>query len=93
LLKNLSKGLLTAPRTDAVWKLAAQALGYSQIPTKKIEKPEIKKPLYKTYKVQVGDNLWKIARTHKVSIKEIMQINQLETDKIRPGRCLQIPIR
>ncbi|VHO03973.1 LysM peptidoglycan-binding domain-containing protein [Candidatus Rhabdochlamydia sp. T3358] len=93
LLKNLSKGLLSSPRTDAVWQLAAQALGHSQIPTKKVEKPEIKKPLYKTYKVQAGDNLWKIARTHKVSIKEIMQINQLETDKIRPGRCLQIPLR
>jgi len=93
LLKNLSKGLLAAPRTDVVWQLAAQALGYSQIPAKKIEKPEIKKPLYKIYKVQAGDNLWKIARAHKVSIKEIMQINQLETDKIRPDRCLQIPIR
>lgn len=93
LLKNLSKGLLAAPRTDVVWQLAAQALGYSQIPAKKIEKPEIKKPLYKTYKVQAGDNLWKIARAHKVSIKEIMQINQLETDKIRPDHCLQIPIR
>lgn len=91
LLKNLSKGLLSAPRTDVVWQLAAQVLGYSQIPAKKIEKPKIK-PLYKTYKVQAGDNLWKIARAHKVSIKEIMQINQLETDKIRPGRCLQIPI-
>lgn len=93
LLKNLSKGLLAAPRTDVVWQLAAQALGYSQIPAKKIEKPETKKPLYKTYKVQAGDNLWKIARAHKVSIKEIMQINQLETDKIRPDHCLQIPIR
>ncbi|MGL5627076.1 MAG: LysM peptidoglycan-binding domain-containing protein [Candidatus Rhabdochlamydia sp.] len=93
LLKNLSKGLLTAPRTDAVWQLAAQSLGYSQIPIKKVDKIEIEKALYKTYKIQAGDNLWKIARAHKVSIKELKEINKLETDKIRPGRSLQIPMR
>lgn len=93
LLKNLSKGLLTAPRTDAVWQLAAQVLGYSQIPTKKMEKPPVEKSLPKIYKVQAGDSLWKIARAHKVSIKEIMEINQLETDKIRPGRSLKIPVK
>lgn len=93
LLKNLSKGLLTAPRTDVVWQLAAQSLGYSQIPVKKAEKLEVEKLLYKTYKVQAGDSLWKIARAHKVSIKELKEINQLETDKIRTGLSLQIPLR
>ena len=34
LLKNLSKGLLAAPRTDVVWQLAAQVSSYSQIPAK-----------------------------------------------------------
>lgn len=100
LLKNLSQGLLTAPRTDTVWRLAAQVLGaqvlgYSQIPvaSKKIKKAVEEKPLPRIYKVQAGDNLWKIARAHKVTIKEIMEINQLETDKIRPGRSLQIPTK
>lgn len=41
--------------------------------------------------VESGDNLWKIARKYKVSIEEIMRINRLESEKLHPGKQLEIP--
>ncbi len=41
--------------------------------------------------VAAGENLWKIARKYKVPIQEIMRLNRLETEKIRPGKQLEIP--
>ena len=43
------------------------------------------------YKVQPGDSLEKIARLHKVSVKEIKEANRLSHDKIRVGQELLIP--
>lgn len=45
----------------------------------------------RTYVVQEGDNLWKIARKHKTSVKSIIEQNHLESEKLRPGKELQIP--
>ena len=45
----------------------------------------------KTHIVQPGENLWKIARKYQVTIPEIMRINHLETEKLRPGKKLEIP--
>ncbi len=56
-----------------------------------VHKPEVSKFLSKKYIVQEGDNLWKIARKHKVSIEKLKKINHLETDKLRPGKELEIP--
>ncbi|MEN9343903.1 MAG: hypothetical protein RLZZ453_690 [Chlamydiota bacterium] len=41
--------------------------------------------------VAPGENLWKIAKKYRVSIEAIMKCNHLETDKVRPGKQLQIP--
>lgn len=41
--------------------------------------------------VQSGENLWKIARKYQVRVDEIMRINHLETEKLRPGKQLEIP--
>ena len=44
-----------------------------------------------TYKVRDGDSLWKIARSHKVSVTQVSQWNQLDTGApIRPGQQLVI---
>jgi membrane-bound lytic murein transglycosylase D len=41
--------------------------------------------------VRNGDNLWVIARTHNVSVKQLMQWNNLSTGaSIRPGQQLAI---
>lgn len=45
----------------------------------------------RTHTVESGDNLWKIARKYKVSIEEIMRVNRLESEKLRPGKQLEIP--
>ena len=46
----------------------------------------------KTYRVQPGDTLEKIAKQHKVTVSAIRQVNQLEDlDKIRVNQTLKIP--
>ncbi len=40
-----------------------------------------------------GENLWKIARKYKVSIEALRKANRLETDKLREGKTLIIPIK
>lgn len=47
----------------------------------------------KLYIVESGDNLWKISRKFRVSIEELMRANHLDTEKLRPGKQLEIPIR
>ncbi len=45
----------------------------------------------KMYVVQEGDSLWKIARKHRVKIEAIKEANHLESEKLRPGKQLEIP--
>lgn len=40
-----------------------------------------------------GENLWKIARKYKVSIEALRKANGLETDKLREGKTLIIPVK
>lgn len=51
------------------------------------------KPNRKLYTVESGDNLWKISKKFRVSIEEIMQVNHLESEKLRPGKQLEIPVK
>lgn len=48
-------------------------------------------PSDKTYSVQSGDTLEKIARTHKVSVKALKEHNNLANDRIVIGQTLNIP--
>lgn len=45
----------------------------------------------KTYKVEPGDSLEKIARAHKVSVQALKDANQLSNDRIIVGKTLKIP--
>jgi LysM repeat protein len=49
------------------------------------------KPKKKLHTVEQGDNLWKIARKYQVSVEEIMRTNRMDTEKLRPGKQLEIP--
>jgi len=53
----------------------------------------ISKPNRKLYTVENGDNLWKISKKFRVSIEEIMHANHLESEKLRPGKQLEIPVK
>ncbi|MCE2982182.1 MAG: LysM peptidoglycan-binding domain-containing protein [Parachlamydia sp.] len=45
----------------------------------------------KTYKVQSGDSLGKIAATYKISTQSLKERNQLTSDRIHAGQILIIP--
>ncbi|MBI4124857.1 MAG: LysM peptidoglycan-binding domain-containing protein [Deltaproteobacteria bacterium] len=46
------------------------------------------------YVVKRGDSLWQIARQHRVAVSDLKAWNDLQNNKIRPGRTLMIsPIR
>jgi hypothetical protein len=109
-LEQLLKELIASPRSDAIWKKAAEKLfafaglpipdPYDHqvtlktfvgdriiVPPKKASGPLKGK---KTHVVQQGENLWKIARKYKVSIDSLRKANNLQTDKLRPGKELII---
>lgn len=48
-------------------------------------------PKKKTHKIEPGDNLWKIARKYNVSVDELMRANRMDSEKLRPGKQLEIP--
>lgn len=147
--KEFALGLLTSPRSDAVWQAAANRLydlsgevkpdknvhhaallrfvpqssrvvTASQAPRKEkspsikatpataptkvakadptpkptkaikaISKP--KTPKGRSYKVQEGDSLWKIAKRFKVDIEVLKKHNHLQSDFLKPGTTLKIP--
>ena len=45
----------------------------------------------KTYKVQNGDSLEKIARKHQTSVSALKKLNHLENDRIIVGQEIEIP--
>lgn len=46
---------------------------------------------HKIYVVQEGDNLWKIAKKHKVGLEDLKELNHLNSDLIKVGMTLVIP--
>ena len=60
----------------------------------KIKIPGASKAAGKTYTVKAGDNLWNIAAAHLgngARYKEIIALNGLKSDIIRPGQVLKLP--
>ena len=54
-------------------------------------KPMSKPKLSQYHIVKEGETLWKISRTYKVQIDEIVKLNGLEKDALFPGMTLKIP--
>lgn len=54
--------------------------------------PQQKRTAAGTYRVAAGDNLWRIARRHKISLKSLRKANPgLEPKRLRIGQTLTIP--
>lgn len=96
--------LLTSPRSDAVWELAAIRLYdyQGETPPNKYQHhaalsrfvPEetiIEETKY-LYVVEEGDSLWKIANKHNVMIEDIIESNDLDSDVLMPDTILEIPM-
>jgi len=65
--------------------------GIKRVPQQIVaDQPIIEKKLHI---VEVGDSLWKIARKYRVTVNEIMRVNQLESEHLRLGKQLIIPER
>jgi LysM repeat protein len=60
-----------------------------------ISQPPVEEPSHieRRHTIAHGENLWKIARKYKVSVEALRQANHLETDKLREGKTLIIPIK
>ncbi len=81
------------PSVEAAQKTAKTAADSAQKSMKIAAKPKTAaaEKSEVTYVVQPGDSLWKIAKKHKVTIKEIRKLNNMDSDKIKPGAKLRIP--
>jgi membrane-bound lytic murein transglycosylase D len=44
----------------------------------------------RTYRVRSGDNLWQIAKNHKVTIKDVQRWNKLSGNSLRVGQVLTL---
>ncbi len=47
--------------------------------------------LHRIHIVQIGDSLWKIARKYATTVDAICELNQLDSDRLKLGKKLQIP--
>lgn len=68
---------------------APQKTTAKSAPTK-VATPTKNKPK-RMHTVQQGENLWKIARKYRVPVDAIIQANRLDSEKLRPGKQLEIP--
>jgi LysM repeat protein len=81
---RFASSLKPAPKGDV-----AKAAAPSSAPSAPAAKGKIAGG--KRHLVKEGESLWKIARQHKVKVDEIVQLNGLEKQTIRPGMNLKIP--
>lgn len=45
----------------------------------------------RTHTVQEGESLWKIAKKYGITIDALKEANRLDTERLRPGKELQLP--
>lgn len=82
-------GQIIEEATGAAREEHAHATAPRQAP----EKPTTAPPsAVTTIEVDVGDNLWRIARRHNVSGEEILRVNRLTNGVLLPGQVLKIPL-
>jgi membrane-bound lytic murein transglycosylase D len=78
--------------TSSKIKVGQELIIYPGIKTEKsvVAKSKKPKPSNGTHKVKEGESLWTIARHYDIHVKDIMEWNDLEDDKIKPGTDLKI---
>lgn len=98
--EHLVHEIALSPRIDAVREFAKTLYPSQSMVVAPIEKaPEVKTSLVANqpdkkkifHTVGQGENLWKIARKYHVTVEALMRHNHLESDKVKPGKKLEIP--
>jgi len=59
----------------------------------RVPEPKKPRPKYELYVVRKGDSLYKIGQRYGVPYLRIKQLNELASDRLRPGQELKIPQR
>lgn len=91
--EKFCKELLSAPRTDLVWKAASERLcALTGESPSQPSLPVAPSAPRQQHIVKDGENLWKIARQYKVKVEELVKVNELEKDQLYPGMILFIPL-
>lgn len=88
-LESFAEVLLSSPRSDAVWKKAAEKLGKEILA--KHQSSTSTETADPTYTVEPGDSLWKIARKCNTTIEALLEVNDLPGEMIHPGQTLKLP--
>lgn len=91
--KNSAKDVDVKIMIEAVGKVYAKYMLDIVKNIEEVEMPETLKnmPSLIIYPVQQSDNLWKIAKKYFATQEDIMELNELDSDEIKPGMKLLIP--
>lgn len=83
-LKSFCAALARSPRSDAVREMSRKLCPEA------VSVAPVQAPI-RQHVVKDRENLWKIARQYKVKVEDLVRINRLEKDQVRPGMVLKVP--
>ena len=82
-----------AGRLNQVIQKLPPAADVHNKPARKYYKKKRTRGRYAYHKVRHGDNLYRIAKKHGISVKRLKRLNNLRGNKIKPGKRLKIASR
>lgn len=97
----VNHGVYIVTAGDSLWAIANHTAGLTVTKIQKLnhlsgtlihpgQKLILKTPVEK-YTIKSGDTLWKIAKDHGTTVKQLISDNQLTSDLIFPNRVLNMP--
>lgn len=87
LFANFLQELANSYRSEEICDKARKLLGVSEPQKTPKEQEDLQ-----DYLVQEGDSLWKIAKAYRCDVESIKLLNNLQSDVLRPGTFLKIPL-
>lgn len=91
-LRQLNAGFLrsvTAP--EGPHQLLVPVEVADQLSSRLASLPAEERIKYHEHIVKNGESLWRIARRYDTRVKTILSVNQLDSDRVKPGKRLLIP--
>jgi hypothetical protein len=79
-------------RAKAIARFAPAAVAKTPAPAPlQSAAPAVRETAARTHVVKEGESLWKIARQYHVKLDDLIAVNNLSKDRIKPGMTLKIP--